>query len=312
MQGHILFNFQESGGTVQVDSLDAIPFTDESLTLNLEPIEESNNYGRFVQSPTHKGAALCEGELTVEAEPVALGHMLRTFFDNYELTAVDSLHIFKSNIADFDGKYAGTPLTIEAYRDVGQAFLYYDLQGTTLELGISNGELMNATAGFVGGGYGKQANSTPTFPSNKPFKWDQVSAQIDSASVIDITELTISHDRAIDPKYTLITSNNPTKFKRDGFEKVEFSGTMIFQSHSYQLAFETYDTHSFKLSMLTESADLLIDAPAFRFTEFTPTMDGQSIVEASFSGICEYKADSATAIQYTLNCTRADSYGNAN
>lgn len=306
-KGHILIGFQDSGGVTETGSYTAIPFVNESINLLIEPIQESNNYGRFVQSPTHAGTALVEGSINMEADPVALGALIKSVLNNYSFTG--SQHIFRNSTYDFDGKYAGHPITGEVHVDVGDAYTYYDLQAKNIELSQEVNELLTAKVEVIGGGYERNASTTPSFNTSKPFKWDQVSAQIDDAAVIDFTGFGLIADKNIEARYTLNTSNVPTVFKRVGTEKVEITGTLLFQSHSYQQAFEEYGTHDLRINFVAESSTLLFEAPNFRFTEFSPNISGQGIIEADFAGVCEYNTGSATAIKIELDNIQNTTYG---
>jgi hypothetical protein len=309
MQGHLMFNFQNSFGTSQVDSLQAIPILSESLTYNIDQIEQNNLDGKFVANSTLKGATGVEGDIEMEAEPQALGYFLKAFTGSDSVT--DYTHTFKMAKTDFDERAASVPFTCEVFRDVGSAFLYFDLMASTFELSVSNGELLNTSIGVVGAGFSRQAASSATYPTGAgvvPFKWDESSCQFNSAALFDLRDLTISGNKNLEAVHTLVNTTAPRKIKRNGFETIELSGTMLFQSHSYMQAFEAQSENSLVVHFASTSASLTLDFPSFKFTEFSPVMGGPEIVEASFSGRAEYNANSATQMEITLTNVRTLSY----
>lgn len=307
MKSFVSINFQDSGGASQVTSLDPLPMKSETVKLNFNSLKRSSLKRNFNNSETEKGASLVDGNITADGNPDTIGLMLRAYFGNYNHFPLN--HIYKSDFRDFDERYANYPFTAEIDREVGSSFLYYDLQGTGIEIGLSQGELLQIDLSVVGAGFSRKEESTTVYSYSHPFRWDQVSAQIDNTNVIDFKEIKITGNKNIIPVYTLGNSNSPLKFKRDGFQEFEVSGKLIFQSQSYQQAFEEYSTHSFKLNLATESATLAIDMPSFKFTEFSEPIDGKSVLESDFKGIAEFNTGSQTAIDIQLTNTRSEFYG---
>jgi len=312
MQGHIGIvgqsNFNTAGG---VNSLSYIPIVDESLTLNIETIQEESMYGRFAQSPTHKGTQVIEGDISLEAHPIALGSILTMYMGSASLSVVDShgVHTFQPATSDFSSRSAGQPYTIEVNRDVGSSFFFSDILAGTLELSVSNGELMNASVGVIGAGYGRTASTSPTFPDGTPFKWDMSSCSYDGADVVDLEDLTITINKNLEGVYTLVNTNAPYKILRSDNEMVEISGTMIFQSHSYMLDYENFNEKRFFANFQGVGSDsLLIDIPSMKFTSYEPAMSGKGRVQASFNAMGLFNAGSGTAIEITLTNTRTASY----
>lgn len=308
MQSHVMFNFQNSFGTSQVTSLEAVAVTDESVELQISQIDEENMYGRLAKSPSHTGEQSIEGDINMEAEPEGLGFFFRAFTGSDNVSG--HVHTFKMNTTDFDERAASTPFTAEIFRDVGSAFLYYDLVASTLELNISNGELMTAGLGVMGAGFSRQTASSPTFPSGEtPFKWDQVSASYAGAGMFDLRELTISGNKNLEMIWTLQDTNAPRKIKRTDFENIELSGTILFQSHSYQQAFEAQSENRFFVHFVSNSPnELTLDFPALKFNTFAPAINAKGFIEADFSATAEYSTTSATAMQLTLTNVRTISY----
>ena len=306
MKGHAMFAFQNSFNAVNVDSLQALAITEESIVLNKEQIVEAGMYARFAESPYYNGLTSVEGDITMEASPSALDYFFKAALRTNVTTVADVTsvvtHIYKTTSDDFDQLCTCDPLTIEVNRDVGSAAVYYNLCGNTFTLNVANGELLTATLGVLGGEMTKQAASSPTFPTAFPFKWDQSSISIDDAAVLDIQDATITINNNLENRWTLQQSATPYKVKRTAPQTIEITGTFIFQQHSYWDAFINQDYNSLVMHWAsTQSPNALtLDFPYIKFTSFEPNMSGPGIVEAPFTARALFSTTSNTAIQVTL------------
>lgn len=308
MQSHVMWNFQNSYGTLQITSLEAIPFVSETLELNINQIEDNSLKARFYKNSSFAGERSIEGSLSVEAQPEAIGFLLSAFTGADDVT--DHVHTFKMQEEDFDGIVASRPFTTEVYRDQGSAFLYYDCVGNTIDISVSNGELVNFELGVIGGGFSKQAASSPTFPTGQtPFKWDQTSASFDDNAELDITELTITGNKNLEALYSLQNSSTPRKIKRSGFEEITVTGNILFQSHSYFDAFNEQTTHQLIVNFQSNSPNnLTIDIPQLKFTAAPITADGPGVIEMSFTANAEFNVGSNTAMEINLTNVRTIAY----
>jgi len=304
MKSHLMVNFQDSFGTSQVSSLRAVAITGETFTANIEQLTEANMYGRFSESPYHQGIFTVEAEVTQEASPASLGHFLKSVIGLVSTTSDTNTqtHVFKPRTADFDQFAATDLLTTEVYRDVGSAFLFYDLCGNTLSIDIANGQLMTMTAGFIGAGSAKKEASSPTFPTAKPFKWDQTSSTFNSVPLIDIQNLTINVNNNLAARHILQTSNSPHKIKRTAQQTIEITGTLTFQQHSYYDAYINETEVPLVLNFETDQApnQLTIDIPRLRMKSATPTITGAGVIEMPFTAGAMFDTGSNTAIEVTL------------
>jgi len=304
MKSHVMTNFQNSYGTAFTGSLTAVSIVNESIVHGIETIREAGMYGRMSQSPAHQGLFSVTGDLTAEASPDSLGWFLSSVVGAPTTTSGTNTqtHVYKPQASDFDGLAATTPLTMEISRDVGSAGLYSDLCGNTLSLGIANGELLTTTLGVVGGAFTKQVASSPTFPTAKPFKWDQMSGSFNGAAITDIQDMTININNNLEARHTLVTSGTPQKIKRTAPQVIELSGTMLFQSHSYWTAWESGNEFPFVVNFAGAETpnNLKIDVPKMRLTSFDPVVGGAGIVTAAFAASAEFSTTSNTAIEITL------------
>ena len=311
MHGDVQINMQNSFGTSQTNSLEAIPIVSESVELQISQITQNNMYGRFAESPTLQGAQTIQGDVSIEAEPQALGWFLNAYCGADSTTA--HVHAFQPARSDFDDKSAVKPFTLKIFRDVGSAFLYYDLLATTLELSVANGELLNSSIGVIGAGFSRTAGTSPTYPVGQTlFKWDQSSITYNGTAAVDFRDVTISLNKNLQAIWTLQESTSPSKIKRSAFESVEISGTLLYQNAvdgSLFTDFQNQTERKVTLNFLSNSPNnLFVDIPSFKFTSLTPVMDNADIIEASFTARAEFNVGSNTQIEFLLTNVRTINY----
>ena len=307
MRGHVMFQVQTVWNGSLTTSMEAVAVTESNLVKGIEQLPESGMYGRFAESPYHDGFQTFGGEVTQEASPVGLGHMARAVIGLTSTTtgAGSNVHLFKPAQSDFSAQAALSPLTIEQHLDVGSAGIFTDMIGNTLAFNIANGELLTLTTGFVGGGFTRKAAGSPTFSAAKPFKWDQGSCSFNGAAITDLLDLSISFNNNLEAKYTLVNCSVPHKIKRTGFQTIELTGSMIFQSHSYWQNFEAQSEIQFVANFVGAQSPnaVAFDFPALRLKSYEPTIAGPGLIEASFTAEAMYWSNSATAMALTLTNT---------
>ncbi len=304
MKSHVMWNFQDSYGTSQVTSLQAIPVTEESLNLEIEVFAEENFYARFGESPYHEGQHSISGDISMQAHPIAMGWLLKSTLGLTSTTSDtnDQTHVFKPRTTDFDGYAAGDPATVEVYYDTGSAAVYYDLVGNNLSLSVTNGELLSVTAGFVGAGFSRKAAGSPTYTEAKPFIWNQFSGSYDGNDICELKDLTVDYNNNVEADWTLCASKAPQRIKRTSQQTVELSGTMLFEAHSYMQEFEAQTEKRFLANFAGQEApnSLLIDIPKMRFETFEVSIADAGMIEASFTARGIFDTTSNYALEITL------------
>jgi len=307
MKGHVRVQCQtewNSSATALTTSMEAISVTESTLVRGIEQVPESGMYARFAESPYHAGFQTFGGDITMEANPAAIGWMAKAAvgLTSTASLAASNTHIFKPRTADFSAVAAMDLFSIEQHLDVGSASHFFNMCGNTLSFNIANGELLSLTTGFIGAGFTRKAAGSPTYSTARPFKWDQVSASFNSAAILDLTDLTISINNNLEARYTLQNCSVPRKILRTGFQTIELTGNMLFQAHSYWQNFEAQAEIPFVLNFAGANAPnaLKLDFPALRLKSYEPTLAGPGVIEASFTASAMYKSTSATAMQMTL------------
>lgn len=311
--GHLAVTFQESFGTSQTNSGMFIPLVSESVTETINQLTEENLYGLLAEPPTHEGTHAVQGDIRTEAHPIALGTLLKAALGRVTTTAQGSafLHEFLPAMADWDAYAATPPMTLELHRDVGSAFVYYDMLGSALTLEIAQGQLLTSALSLLGGGTSRKAAATPAFHRGRPWSWDVASAAYDSAGITDLRQMSLVFDNRLSPHYTLSGTRRPRRIKRDGPQTVSVEGSMLFEDQALFQEFLDQSEKPLRVSFAGETvadsyrALLTLDLPRFRLTEFTPQLAGAGQIEVSFAGKGVYDQTSGYALRFTLTNTQA-------
>ena len=105
--------------------------------------------------------------------------------------------------------------------------------------------------------------------------------------------------------HTLNGSKFPSRVKRTGARTVEIAGTIIFDDQVEYQKFIAQTEEALVISFAVTSDQLVITAPAFRYSDFKPVAAGAGKTEVGFTGSAKYHANSATAIQFDLGNLQA-------
>ncbi len=310
--GHLAVTFQESFGTSLTTSGMFIPLVSESVTETINQLTEENLYGRLAEPPTHEGTHAVQGDIRTEAHPIALGVMLKAVLGRVSTTAQGSafLHEFLPAVADWDAYGATPPMTLALHRDVGSAFIYYDMLGSALTLEIAQGQLLTSALTLLGGGTSRKAAAIPAFYPGRPWSWDVASAAYDGAGITDLRQMSLVFDNRLSPHYTLSGAKTPHRIKRDGPQTLALEGTMLFED---QVLFQEFLDQTEKPLHVTfagetvadsYTAQLTLELPRFRLTEFSPQLAGAGQIEVSFAGKGVYDQTSGYALRITLTNTQ--------
>ena len=307
---------QSSGGTAaNVNSLDYVEFVSESLGRNIPPLISQGIRNLFDENDEIQGPNTVDGDLTIEARPIELGHMLRTFCNSYAVTAANSgfEHTFDLEQSDWDPTFAKQPVTIHKGMATGSAQTLYDLNANIFEFSLTAGEFLMAKIEFVGGQLSQVAEETPTFESGRRFAWDQSSVSFGGSSAPGqkLTELVISVDEKLEAMHTVRNSTQPSRIHRTDFRSFEISGTMKFDD---QAELQDYFNQTEKELLIhlegentsgSENDSLTISMPSFKYREYKPEGAGPGKVEVSFTGSAKYNTGSGHSLTFTLVNTHA-------
>lgn len=308
--------FQNSYGTAgSTSSIHWLPFLSEGVGLNIPPKYSENIRGVFDEGDSYAGPRTVDGDIETEANPIALGAMLKSVMQLVSSTQSAGIyaHLFKPRTADFDLFSANNPVTIYKYLDTGSAMLYQDMNGSTLEMNIANGEFLKAKVSYVGGAFSQIAAVAQTMPTAKRWGWDVCSISIAGTAQSVIASLTVTlDDGALEASHTLNGSAYPSRVKRTGWRSVSVDGTLKFHDQTEYQAFIAQSERelimSFKGPTEIQSGyyeTLEMKLPLMRYEEVKPAVGGPGYIETSVKARGKYSVTSATAMQMTLVNTRA-------
>lgn len=308
--------FQNSFGTAgSVDSIHFLPFLTEDLKLNAPDMYSNNMRGIFDEGDSFAAPRTVDGTIATEPQPIPLGAMLKTVLE--ETASVQSGGIytrtFKPRTSDFDEVAANNPVTAYVYRDTGSAFIYSDLNGATLELGIANGEFLNVNVGFVGGNFSQNAAVAASLPQGKRWTWDTTSVTFTDSVFGNAMDVTITlDDGALEAQHTLNASLYPSRIKRTGFRNIAISGTFKFDNQNEYQEFlsksERELTLHFQGATEIQSGyfdSMTVQLPLMRYEEMAPAASGPGQIEVALTARGKYSVTSGTAMQITLVNTQA-------
>ena len=312
--------FQDSYHT-HVDSMNFvassvywIPHLSDTIKLNIPPLYSENMRGIYDEGDSYEGAKTVDGDLQSEAQPIAVGAMLKTALELTGSINVGSAyqHTFKPRTTEHSELSANNPFTHYAYLDTGSSFLHHNLNASMLELGIANGEFFKAKITVAGGWFSQVAPSAASYDVGKRWTWDTASLSLGGAGVSEIQNMTITMDEALEPVHTLNNSKYPSSIKRQDFRTFAVDGTIKFRNQVEYQEFIDQSERPLDITFTgpTEVASGYYDTfrirlPAMRYEEYGPTAEGPGEIEASFTARGKYHVGSATGMEITLVNTQA-------
>ena len=314
MKATVSLAFQNSGGTLNTNSLHHLAFLDESFSHDIEQIISQAMRGRLDEGDHYEGMHSIGGGLNIEAHPIDMGVLLRAVLGPPTTTTSDAIytHVFEPRAADFDERFAGDPMTIQKYLNAGSAWLLYDMVANGLNMSISGGELLKMGVDFVGGQFSEAAAVAASYRDGKPYTWNQGSFDMAGAALTDLRELSLALGNSIEARHNLVASSYPWRYKRSASRTIALSGNMDFASQDEYQEFLSQSERAldvtFKNAVAIQSGyteEVRIQAPLFRHTQFSPQVGGPGQIEVGFSGKGVYSATSATALRITLINTLA-------
>lgn len=308
-------SYQNSYGTANVASMHWMEPIGESVSLTKGQNVQKGLRGIYDEGASQEGINTVAGDLTIEAKANALGVLLAAT-NNLSATVTSAAlytHTFKPRTADHSAPSAERPFTYLKYLgDVGSAHQFSDLNANNLELSISNGELLTAKIGIVGGTFARVAAIAATYSQSNALDWSVASASCGGVALAGVKQLTITQDNKLAAKHYLDTDKYPARIKRTAERVISVSGTLAFDDQVELNEFIAQSEQRLFVNLIGTSnvqsgypESLMIDIPSMRYTEFPIVVGGAGELEVSFKASAKYNIGSATAIAYTLACGKA-------
>ena len=312
-------SFQGTYGTASVASLHWLEPISESVVLSKAQIMQKGLRGIYDKGLNQEGANTIAGDLTIEAKANALGVLLSSVNATPTTSTTGATsgtmftHVFRPRQSDFSALSAERPFTyLKFMGDAGSAHQYFDLNADNLELSISNGELLTAKIGIVGGSYARIASVAATYSGSNAIDWSVSSVVFGGVALANLQSLSITQSNNLQAKHLVDTDKFPARIKRTDSRMIEISGTMIFDDQVEYNSFLAQSDQVLNIFLRGQAQvqsgffeSLLVEIPSVRYTELPLVVAGAGEVEVSFKGIAQYHTGSATAISYTLNCGRS-------
>jgi len=312
--------FQTSHGVAATDigSFYPMPFLSESVTPDVPELLSQNMQGRFDEGESYAGARNVGGTISNESQPISLGVILKAICGTPGSVVSSNAiftHTFNPAIADFDSNVINIPMTMHKnLADAGQVPGYQDLVATRMELSCANGEFLTAAINLTGGVVGAKTTSQDIGSVvGKKWTWDVTSVELAGAANVEFSALTVIQDEQATPRWTLQTSRDPARVKRDAFRQVRINGTIRFMNQTEYDNFLALTLQNLKITFTgnveVESGyfnQLTIEAPSFKYLSHPLEFSDPSELQVAFEGKADYNVGSGHSIKYTVINTQAN------
>lgn len=291
-----------------VGSIHFLPILNESISRKIPELVSETMRGIFEEGDSYEGPKTNEGDIEIEAGCEAVGLLLSCVMEETANVNSDSIYTrtFKPRSSDWDERSAQRPFTIYKYMETGSAELFSNMNGSALEMMVTNGEFFKMKLSAVGGGHSQTANTTASLPDETLFTWDTTSVSFGGTAEDDIENLTIKLEEAIEPKHTLNNSKDPSQIKHTGFRTLSVDGTIKFNN---QDEYQQYLSQSERELILTfrgtteiqsgYNEEITIKVPKMRYTDFPLVAGGPGETTVGFTAKGKYSVDSATLLEIT-------------
>ena len=312
IRGHLGIAKETSWGT-PVAATDYIKLLNEGLATGFDRYDITNIHGSVAEPDDMQGVTRVEGDIEFAGHPVSVGYMLKSAFVQSSVQSIGA-NLWKTTFAtpsaDFaDGSCAGTPYTLEIYRDVTSSMRYYGCAVNRLVMGFAPNQDVRFTAGFIAKGGSLIAKTTPTYPSSpaKPFSFESVSLSIAGAGTTRIEALTVTIENQLEGIPALNLTQDIAKILRRGPQMITVGGTMDFPDVTQYLDFVNQTEVALAVSAFrANSFQLTVEIPRMVYTAFPVSLRGRERITVDFTGKGYYHTGSGNAIKVALTTVKSD------
>lgn len=310
--GFLGISRQNSFGTA-TNSWEYVPIVSENLTTNIDQLVQENILNRFEEGASKAGVISVTGDITMEVNPLMIGHFLRAFSGPSSFTAVGSVFnsFFLPTQSNFSSDAALPPYTLQVFRDVGSSWQFTDSMVNALSFEIGANGFVKATASIIARTSSLMNPTVAAFPTGDPWSWDAASVSIAGIANASIETLTIKMENSIEGVVTLDGTKSWSRMLRNGFRTFGISGTFDFNSQSEYNIFRAQTEQRFLVNLKGETTvgsgytdNLLFDLPSVRYTSFDGGISGPNRLTASFDGAGKFDTTSSYAFKATLTNTK--------
>lgn len=312
MNGYIGMGKETTWGTA-VAATDFIESMSETIAESIDRFELANIAGSFAEQDDSDGVHRIAGDWVFGADPVTIGNALKAAFNTVSGSVVLSGFLFTSRFttpqSDFAAGVAGTPYTLDIFRDVGSSYRAAGACLDKLNLTLApNQQLMMSTSWIAKQG-ALNSKATPTFTGSPtfPFMFNTASVQIGGAATARLEAFNLSIDNQLVGVPALNNSSVIARIYRQGPQMVRFGGTLDFADVTEFLDFKNQTERAFVLNLFqAQSFNLSIVMPRFVYTAFPLGTPGRDRLTVAFQGRARFLTSSNTAIDFQLTSTKSN------
>jgi hypothetical protein len=312
---HVGLGKETTWGT-PVAATEYLKFVSEGISEEIEQLVQES-IGEIVdEGATFEGLHTISGDVSFDAYPNVLGHILRATLGAPVTTAIDGpnnvyQHVFTPVQSNFSNVCALPPYTFEVHRDLENAFQYAGAVVNELKLNFgTDDKIMQGTASIIAKKLAMIAKTTPSFETTNPFLWSQVTITLAGSANTDVSTLELSVNNALEGRATLDGTTDISRIWRSGKRSFDFGLTFDLKDLTEFNRFKSQSEVAAKIEFLgpvinaSNKFKLTIDIPKFRYTAFPINVGGAEAITAQVNATAKYDAAIGAPIKITLVNTK--------
>lgn len=270
-------------------------FVSESVEHKFDELVEGAITGYKATPPSHQGADMANGDISLEPNPNAIGMFLRGVFGQSSgslLTHAGSwgansggllnlppgysarpviTHTFLPSQSAYDPYTYLPPYGIFLYKDVGSAFVHTGAIFNTLNFQIQAGQLVKSTVGVMARNTTRHARITSVAalrnPGGQPWVWNAASVQVGPgvsslAAYTYFESIDVKYETPIEGVLLLDGTRKYGEMQVNGFQSVNISGTMAFRDQTEYDQFVSYTNRFLRLTLRNTNSSQIIGNPS--------------------------------------------------
>ena len=286
----------------------------ESFTTTLDRFQTVNIHNALYEPDDSAGLEQNEGDIVFPVHPESIGHFLKSCFNNVTVASITSTlakSTFTSVTTDNYSDAAGTPYTLEVYRDQSgvSTSRYTGMIVNQLAFSVAVNQALQATANMVGFGHSLVTRATPVFPSSPTgyFDFTTCSLAINGTGNNFVEAFTITIQNNLEKVGSIKNNANIARIQRTDSQMIRINGTIHFNDYTEFSVFVGQTEQPMTLSFTkADSFSMIFTLPRVVYTAYPINISGRGRILANFDGIARYHTGSGTAIQIDLTTVNSN------
>ncbi len=310
-KGHIGLAKETTFGT-PVAATAYVPFVSESIKEEIELVQDPSIRTYLDESEPYLGLKKYSGDLTVEAYPDVIGHILRSAMGapttTVKTTDQSYQHVFKPVDADFAALCAVPPLTLEVNRDLAQAVQYAGcvVDGFSFKCG-SGQKIAQFVFNIIAAKRASIAKTTPTFGTVDPLLFNQLTFSIGGSANPDVEDVGVNFKNNLAGKATLAGGTEINRIVRDALRTADLDVTFDLTSETEYNKFLAGTVGAWQIKLegavigtSTDKFTVQFDFPRVKYSAFPINVGGpKRLTVGAKAKVCHDKT-AGYAMQVTL------------